>query len=210
MFIPQLAPRENCTRSLVATCPELLSRRKSENREHVVQFYEDESVIVGNAAFLAAKALEAGDSAILLATQTHLKRIMESMASFGHDLHQLRRSHRFWDVDANQALPLIMSAEGPDSAGFHQLIGATVANASRASASGFVFVFGELVDLLCAAGTPVAAIRLEQLWNTLGNQFEFSLYCAYSLDSFGKSPDPDILTEICAEHRLTIPTETPL
>ena len=42
-----------------------------------------------------------------------------------------------------------------------------------------IAVFGELVALLWAAGKPLEAIRVEQLWNDLAKVHSFSLLCAY-------------------------------
>jgi hypothetical protein len=46
-----------------------------------------------------------------------------------------------------------------------------------------VRVFGEIVALLWDAGQVTAAIELERLWNELGRQYPFSLFCAYPAHS---------------------------
>jgi hypothetical protein len=67
-----------------------------------------------------------------------------------------------------------------------------------------------MVALLCADGRPDAAIRLEQLWNSLLAQHRFSLYCAYSLSDFTSEAALNAVFQICVEHCLTIPAETRL
>ena len=103
-----------------------------------------------------------------------------------------------------------MNGAQPDEEKFDQVIGGVLRGAEANSEHGFAFVFGEMVDLLCAAKKPAAAVHLEKLWNGLAARNHFSLYCAYSLNSLGDVPDADKLMQICAEHSLTIPTETPI
>jgi hypothetical protein len=188
--------------------PELLRLRKLESAQHIVQFYEDESFVVENVSYLAAKALAAGDSAVLVATGTHLELINEQIARFGLNLGALRESGRYVTVNAAEALSQFMVDGRPDKAKFGDVIGGIVRSAANNSAKDFVFVFGEMVALLCAAGNADAAVRLEQLWNSLAEQHRFSLYCAYSLSSLGSEPDANALIQICAEHALTILTKT--
>ncbi len=113
-------------------------------------------------------------------------------------------------LDAAQAASQILLDGSPDEAKFEDLIGDTIRSAAKNSANGFVFVFGEIVALLCAADNSAGAVRLEQLWNSLAERNHFSLYCAYPLTSLGTVPDADAVMKICAEHSLTIPTETTL
>jgi MEDS: MEthanogen/methylotroph, DcmR Sensory domain len=191
-------------------CPELLSLHKAESAQHIVQFYEDDSSIIENVSFLAAKALAAGDSTVLVATEFHLERIRERLRSYALNLDALNESGRFLAVDAAETLARFMVGGHPDATKFDDVVGGVIRNAARQSANSFVFAFGEMVALLCAADNPGAAIRLEQLWNSLAERHRFSLYCAYSLGCLGRNPEADDLIKICAEHALTIPTETSL
>src|SRR5581483_2042178 len=52
-----------------------------------------------------------------------------------------------------------------------------------------------------------AAIRLEQLWNDLGQLYQFRLRCAYSMSAFSDSKDAAHLASICDQHSLVIPAE---
>ncbi len=192
-------------------CPELLRIHKPESSsQHLVQFYEDESSIVENVAYLAARTLASGDSSVVVATETHLEQIRQRLACSSLDLDAARDSGRYVTVDATRALSKFMVDGQPDKAKFDDIVGGIVRNAARNSSNGFVFAFGEMVGLLCAANNPDAAVRLEQHWNSLAEQHRFSLYCAYSLSSLGREPDANALIQICAEHALTIPTETSL
>ena len=144
-------------------CPELLRLHESESAQHLVQFYENESFIIRNVSYLAAKTLAAGDSSIILASECHLKQIRERLAYSGVNLDTFRESGRYEEVDATEALSQVMVDGRPDEKKFDDVIGRMVRGSTKKSANGFVFVFGEMVALLCAANNADGAVRLEQL-----------------------------------------------
>jgi anti-sigma regulatory factor (Ser/Thr protein kinase) len=57
-----------------------------------------------------------------------------------------------------------------------------------------------MVSLLWDAGEVVAAIELESLWNDLGDEVPFSLYCAYRADSVFASGNTGALRQVCELH----------
>ena len=191
-------------------CPELLRLYKPQSAQHLVQFYEDDSFIIETVSFLTSQALASGDSSVIVATESHRRAIDDRIAALGLNLNILQISGRYRSVDAAEALAQFMVGDRPDEVKFNQFIGGVLHGAENKSEHGFVFAFGEMVALLCAANNPQAAIHLEQLWNALTARRRFSLYCAYSLSSLGAVPDADALMQICAQHNLTIPTETSL
>lgn len=73
-----------------------------------------------------------------------------------------------------------------------------------------VLIFGEMVAQLCAENNSPAAISLERLWNILARQIEFALWCAYPLSSFQNDAAASAWVQICAEHSLVVPAESPL
>ena len=187
--------------------PELVRFHSPEMARHVVQFYHDEAIIVGNVAYLAAKVLGAGSAVVMVATQEHLDQIAALLAHSGSDLGIEQKLGRLVIVDAAEALSNVMVNDHPDEAAFDRTIGTIMRKAAERSATGFVFAFGEMVALLCAADNLSGAVRLEQLWNVLAERQRFSLYCAYPLNSLEKNLNIDALVEITAEHALTIPGE---
>jgi len=208
--VPKLRPGNLLAIPRDRRCPELLRLHEPESAHHIVQFYEDESLVIENISYLAAKALASGGSTVIAATKPHLEQIRERLADSVLNLDAARESGRYLTLDAAEAASQILVDGAPADAKFDDLIGSTIRSAAKNSANGFVVAFGEIVALLCAANNPNAAVRLEQLWNTLAKHHRFSLYCAYPLTSLGSEPDGDALLQICAEHALTIPTESPL
>jgi hypothetical protein len=189
---------------------ELMRLHEPESAQHLVQFYDDESLVIENVAYLAAKALASGSSAVVAATGPHLEQIRMQLANSVLNLDDVHESGRYVTVDAADAVSRILVDGHPDDAKFDGLIGSTIRSAAKNSANGFVFAFGEIVALLCAANNANGAVRLEQLWNALAERNRFSLYCAYPMTCLGPETDGDSLIQICAEHAITIPTESPL
>ena len=144
--------------------------------QHLVQFYEDESSIVNNVAYLAARTLASGDSSVVVATEAHLEQIQQRLAS--SDLDAALNSGRYVTVDAAQALSKFMVNGQPHKAKFDDVVGGIVGGAAKNSANGFVFAFGDMVGLLCAANNPDAAVRLKQLWNSLAELTAAFVYCS--------------------------------
>jgi MEDS: MEthanogen/methylotroph, DcmR Sensory domain len=174
----------------------------------MVEFYEDDSAVIENVAYLAEKSLREGSSTVLIATPEHRARIHERLLRSGLDLEAAREAGQYVTLDAAATMAQFTVAGQIDQANCEATIGRVLQDAIRASAIGFVFAFGEMVALLCAANQHASAIQLEQIWNALAERHHFSLCCAYPLSSLGTDPDLDVLFRICAEHALAIPAES--
>jgi MEDS: MEthanogen/methylotroph, DcmR Sensory domain len=186
--------------------PELLQLHRPGAAGHVVQFYDDDAVIVETVSYLTAKALKTGSSALIIATPSHRLAIEEHLTETGLDVGACRNGAPLTAKDAADTLSQFMVDGSPDRAAFDLRIGGMIGEAAGRSATGFVFAFGEMVALLCAADNLRGAVRLEQLWNRLGRRQNFSLYCAYPISCLNNmTQSVDALIEICAQHWLTIP-----
>jgi PAS domain S-box-containing protein len=62
-----------------------------------------------------------------------------------------------------------------------------------------------MVDVLWQQGKREAAIRLEEMWNELQRHHEFSLLCAYAIDTLYKEHS---IAEICRTHTHVMPHES--
>lgn len=186
---------------------DLLPLLRPETRGHLVQFYKDDAFLIENVTHLVEKTLSAGDSSVLVATSSHIGSIEERLTRRGLDLRGLRAEGRYVALDANETLSRLMLNDWPNDDRFIQIIEDVIRRAIEKSATRFVFAFGEMVALLCAADKPNAALCLEQLWNSLIKRYCFSLCCGYPLSSLVSESALDAVLDICVEHSFTIPAE---
>jgi hypothetical protein len=205
--LPDLLPPNNWFSVARLRFPELLDLYKPEAAQHLVQFYDDEVFVIKNVSYLATKVLNAGDSAVMIGTRSHLEQIAQQLLLAGLNLDRLGGSGRYVTLDAAGVLSRIMVEDGPDEIAFERELGAVIGAAAKRSTNSFVFAYGEMVALLCAAGKPQCAVSLERLWNNLAKRQPLSFYCTYPLSSLSGERNVDLLLQICAEHALIIPPD---
>jgi MEDS: MEthanogen/methylotroph, DcmR Sensory domain len=202
--VPEISKRADIVRPPVSSLVgyrELQMLHNPETSGHFVQFYVDDAFVIENVSYLAERALSAGNSSVLIATESHLRAIENRLTQSGVDLEQ----PRYVALDAESTLSRFLVDGWPNEARFNETVGEVIRSATEKSENGFVLAFGEMVALLCAADKADAALCLEQLWNSLAEVYRFSLCCAYPMDSFGNEPDLDVMLKICSEHSLAIP-----
>ena len=179
------------------------------DRVHVVQFYENDSLLIELLSRFVGAALVTGDSAIVVATERHRLALAGRLRARGFDLTVPERQQRYIQFDAASMLAKFMRRGAPDPALFTELVAPVIENASRAAAGGRgrLAAFGEMVALLWADGKIDAALQLEELWNRLAETYAFSLCCAYPMSGFLGNPHAAPFLKICAQHSHVFPAE---
>jgi anti-sigma regulatory factor (Ser/Thr protein kinase) len=166
--------------------------------DHVVQFYERDSDLVQTVGRYLTDAARADAVAIVIATEAHRRAFEAHLEAAGIDLAQLRRSGRLVSLDAATTMAQFMPDGQLDPEAFHRVIGALVRESADTGSP--VRAYGEMVALLWEAGDVMAAIELETLWNDLGRDVPFSLFCAYHAASISGSEHGDALQQVCHLH----------
>jgi hypothetical protein len=162
---------------------------------HLVNFYDDEADIVAELTRFVAEGLCRGEAVVVVATQAHRDALAAGLAGYGVDGGS---AGRYECLDAAGTLAAFMVDGAPDRSRFRTVVGGLVA---RAAAGGRpVRAFGEMVALLWADGNVPAAIRLESLWNELGREYPFSLYCAYPVAVLATADDLTATGHVCDRH----------
>jgi hypothetical protein len=147
-------------------------------KDHVVQFYSAEPELAASVASYLAEAVRAGGTALIVATAAHRDAFGAALARRGVDLGAARRTGALVERDARHTLDSFRNPDGSlEPARFEQVIGALIRAGQRHG--GPVRAYGEMVALLWEMGQIESALKLEVLWNRLGAQLEFSLYCGY-------------------------------
>jgi len=184
----------------------LLERPHS--RGHFVQLYEaDEGALAKNVGHYLWEGLRRGEGAIMVVTPEHQELFSRHLGRLGANLPALLASDQLVVLDAQQTMAEFMARGQPDWTRFQKAILAATRRIHPAGNAEGLRAYGEMVGVLWKARQFAAAIRLEQLWNKLLEQSTFSLYCAYSIDVFGKDFDIANLDGVLCTHTHLIPAQ---
>src|SRR5215471_545993 len=167
---------------------------------HTVQFYRDDAVLVDTLTEFVAVGLKRGDGVAVVATVCHLEALEHALVSRKIAVDELVSSGRLYLREANETISLFMRDDAPDAAPFRQLVSTLVHSARRASATGHVRVYGEMVDVLWREGKRSAVLRLEELWHELCDAEALELLCAYCLDFLTGPEQEQAFHEIARRH----------
>ena len=164
---------------------------------HIAQFYLDDSVLLETLTRFIGAGLNAGESAIIIATPEHLRALRYWLVRADVDLAKAMLEDRYIPLDADVALTSFMVNDWPDGNLFAEFIRNLLRRASVHNRP--VRAFGEMVALLWARGHAAATVNLEHLWNQFCKDHSFSLLCAYPKAGFTDDPSQS-LAKICAAH----------
>jgi PAS domain S-box-containing protein len=173
-------------------------------RPHLVQFYKTDTFLGDAVADFLGEGLRGGEPAIVIATKPHRELFIERLRAKGIDVGGDVAAGRLMLLDARDTMQAFMAGDAPDPEKFFSTVGpilerlCTLANTRRVRA------FGEMVDLLWRDSQRNAALALEELWNQLLGRHDFSLLCAYVMDSFYKQNG---VPAVCAMHSHVLPPE---
>ena len=205
---PQATPR--------AVTPQPRSSRSDHGRAlsahaHTVQFYESDGFLAETVVDFFAAGLVNGQRAVAIATAEHSQAFAAGLFEKGFDLERAKMNGQIVLLDAEELLAAFMVGSLPDAGRFRLamdgLLGSHARFGEAVAPRKPVLAFGEMVDLLWRRGNLEGALRLEELWNELANVYNFSLLCAYSLESFEHGSDDAPLRAICDQHAHVVPTE---
>lgn len=166
-----------------------VSREEDAESAHIVRFYDDDALLMDEVAGFLAQALQAGGVGLVIATPAHEAELRRQL---GND------SGHLIFLDAQATLERFMVDGWPEEQAFRRVIRHVAAPALARGA--VLHAFGEMVALLCAEGRYDAAIRLEQMWNALSEELQFSLFCAYPWQLFPDAELAEQFEQVCAQH----------
>jgi MEDS: MEthanogen/methylotroph, DcmR Sensory domain len=165
---------------------------------HVVHFYDRDEELAETAGDYLAGAIAEGGAAVVVATPGRCAGFEARLAAGGVDLGAARRDGTLVCLDATRVVSRLTRGGRVDREAFHALFQPAILVAGEAS--GPVRIYGEVVALLWAAGQVNAALELEGLWNELGQQIPFSLFCGYPRALLENSEHQGAVAEICRLH----------
>ena len=169
---------------------------------HEVLFYSDDGVVLDSFRRFISTALEAGDVAIVVATESHRNSLVVKLKAQGLDMDAAIRQGAYIPLDVAKTLSKFMVNDMPDSARFFEVVGNLIRTAAKAGKREHprIAACGECAPLLWAEGNADAAIRLERLWDKIATIYEVDILCGYALSGFHGEEDDHVFQSICAEH----------
>jgi CheY-like chemotaxis protein len=102
-------------------------------RRHEVQFYSDDAVFLDSFTRFIAAALSAGNSAIVIATESHRDGLLQRLKAERVDVDGALQQGTYVPVDANESLSTIMVNGLPDPARFFERLNGVIEAASKAA-----------------------------------------------------------------------------
>jgi signal transduction histidine kinase len=167
------------------------------HHDHLVTFYENDAFLVDSVVAFLARALEAGEPAVAIATADHLVAIERALGDRGGTDGTLLA------IDAHEMLATLMVDGAPAAEAFEAAIGGILDEMGPGARA-----FGEMVAVLWERGDVNGAIALEDLWNELATTRAFELFCAYPMRSFEQEEDTDGFRAVVQRHGSVVPSES--
>jgi DNA-binding NarL/FixJ family response regulator len=156
---------------------------------HEIIFCSDDEVLLDSLARFMAAALNAGDAAIVWATESHRESLLQRLHARGVDIDGAIQRWTYISLDI---------AETPDRVRMLKAIRGLNEAASKAGKKHpHVAVCGERAGRLWAEGKTDLAIRLEQLCNELATSHDMDVLCTYPMPHH---EDDHAFKSILAEH----------
>ena len=178
-------------------------------RRHEAGFYSDDASLLDGFTQFVGAALKAGNSAIVVATESHRNSLLPRLQAYGLDIAIAIDQGRYISLDAVETLSTFMVNGTPDPIRFFNVADDLLPNAAKAAKGKTprVVACGECAPLLWARGNAEAAIRLEHLWNEIVKSYDVDVFCGYPLSSFqgGVGVGSHIFEKLCAVHSAVHP-----
>jgi anti-sigma regulatory factor (Ser/Thr protein kinase) len=165
--------------------------------EHVVVFYDYDYEVARTVGSYLAAGVHASGAAVIIATETHRAAFGAELEAAGIDVAAAVEQGSLVSVDAAATMSQFITDGRIDRDDFRRVVGGLVHPAAH---GGSVRAYGEMVALLWDAGNVIAAIELEELWNELGCELEFSLLCGYHTSSVSDPQHAEALQQVCHLH----------
>ena len=172
------------------------------SHRHVVQFYDRDEELTENAGDYLAGAIAEGGAAVIVATPGHCAGFEARLAADGVNVGAARRDGSLVCLDATRVAGQLTRGGQVNLAAFGTQFRPAILAAGEAP--GPVRIYGEVVALLWAGGHVNAALELEGLWNELGREIPFSLFCGYPRHLVDSSQHQGAVAEVCRLHTAVV------
>lgn len=169
---------------------------------HEILFFTDDTVLVDGFAHFIGNALNAGNPAIVLATETHRQSVFHRLREQGVDVDAAIQQGTYISLDA---------AEAPDPEQFVESARGMIEVASklRKTRHPRLAFCGERAGRLWADGKADAAIQLERFCEDLTTKYDIDILCGYPFSRFADEQNKELFNAVYAIHSPFIPMQKP-
>lgn len=192
----------------MTSCAHLLDQVDPE--AHFVQLYgSDDRLLTSNVARFMSEGLRRGDGLIIIASPEHsgsVARLLKNERGYSKAVLE----GRLVFLDAQTTLDRLTVDGLPDSQLFDNVIGGALKEVETRAGHTGVRAYGEMVGVLWKAGQYAAAVRLEELWNSLLKSSNIRLFCGYPIDVFGEDFRVDKVDPLLCAHTHLLPVDDAL
>jgi len=183
--------------------PSLPSEKVETVRRHDVCFYFDDRNFLDDLTRFVGTALNAGNAAVVVATEVHRDRLLPRLQAHGVDIASAIEQRRYTALDARAVMSSLTVNNQLDPERFLKVAGDLIMTAAGTlkKDNARVAICGECDPPLWTLGNGEAAIGFEKLWNEIVNRYDVDILCGYSLGTLQHVMDRHIFEQIWALHR---------
>ena len=166
--------------------------------DHVVQFFDSDESRASCVASFLAEGYRAGDPLLVVARPSNWAAIIAELGRMNVPVQQALAELQLVARDADDTLRRLSRNGSPDETLFDEVVGRAVRSLQKPGKR--IRIYGEMVDMLAQRGELPDAIRLETLWNNLGERTSYFLMCGYSAAHFVSTTTHRAMRDICGAH----------
>ena len=171
---------------------------------HAVQFFENDSFRHDSIVRFFAAAMSSGEPSMIVVRPQTFEAVTNRLAAqYGIPDTAVTSRLRFVDVEA--ALGSVMTGTALDLVRLEHGFSAWLTDIRRHHGERTVWIYGEMVDVLCERGNHADALRLEELWNARFFGPQVSVLCGYATRAFDDDGGAGHLAAVCRQHTHVIP-----
>jgi hypothetical protein len=165
---------------------------------HLVQLFDTDQSVVDRVAEFVRLGLVHNEQILLVMSEERWNAVAMRLSALGCSVDEALRVGHVIVRDAHDTLEKFMVGDKPHRPLFAATVGSLVEDQTASGRR--VRIYGEMVDVLAGEGQYKAALELEQLWNEVAEQREFTLLCGYTAAHFGDPRNAEDLRQVCAAH----------
>lgn len=172
---------------------------------HIVKICSDDALQLETVTTYVKEGLLNEEAVIVFACTSLRKAVIVNLNNLGIDVDYYKSLEKLKFFDADYALTSFYDEGIIDELAFIENIGTPIQYIK--SKFGKIRVFSEIVNVLWKKSEHDAAIQLEECWNNLCQTTEFSLLCAYSLESMNSTTFEESIAILYQYHSHLTPVQ---